>query len=167
MADVTTRTERDLVILLDSWKAVSVDDAAATGIPYQTACNLDILRQNANKALLNLMSRGQLQNISALAPDDSVITADFNPDSEAGPILIHADLKGEHILLDSSPDNKGKVLGILDWTDAQIGDPATDIAGLSISVGATMATLIAQGVPSFGMREGGVPRSMQCVVIIG
>ncbi|MYR63872.1 phosphotransferase, partial [Streptomyces sp. SID625] len=50
-------------------------------------------------------------------------------------VLVHHDLKGEHLVL--SPD--GRVRGVLDWTDAVIGDPAEDIAGLALAVGSPAA----------------------------
>jgi len=52
--------------------------------------------------------------------------------------LVHGDLKGEHVLVDH-----GRVSGVLDWTDAELGDPATDVAGLAIAVGAEAAELVA------------------------
>lgn len=33
----------------------------------------------------------------------------------------------------------GRVRGILDWTDAAVGDPAEDIAGLAVAVGSPAA----------------------------
>ncbi|UNO43716.1 aminoglycoside phosphotransferase family protein [Streptomyces sp. MST-110588] len=49
--------------------------------------------------------------------------------------LVHNDLKGEHLLVTED----GRIGGVLDWTDAVIGDPAQDIAGLAISIGAAAA----------------------------
>ena len=43
------------------------------------------------------------------------------------PSLIHDDLMGSNILVD--PRTK-KLAGILDWSDAKVGDPAVDFAGL-------------------------------------
>ncbi len=40
-------------------------------------------------------------------------------------VLIHGDLGPEHILCES-----GRVSGVLDWTDARIGDPALDLSWL-------------------------------------
>lgn len=40
--------------------------------------------------------------------------------------LIHGDLGPEHLLCD--PD--GRLVGVIDWTDARIGDPALDFAWL-------------------------------------
>jgi aminoglycoside phosphotransferase (APT) family kinase protein len=43
------------------------------------------------------------------------------------PRLIHNDLEGEHMLLNPST---GDLIGVIDWTDAALGDPAIDLAGL-------------------------------------
>jgi aminoglycoside phosphotransferase (APT) family kinase protein len=39
------------------------------------------------------------------------------------PVLVHADLGPEHILV-----NGRRISGVIDWTDARIGDPAIDLA---------------------------------------
>lgn len=50
------------------------------------------------------------------------------PDAYAGPPrFIHNDLCPDHILID--PDS-GRVTGIIDWTDAALGDPALDFVVL-------------------------------------
>ncbi len=43
-------------------------------------------------------------------------------------VLLHADLGGEHLLID--PDTS-RVTGIIDWTDMEWGDPARDFSGLA------------------------------------
>ena len=43
------------------------------------------------------------------------------------PALVHADLDPAHIICDY---DRGLVAGIIDWSDAGIGDPAIDFAGL-------------------------------------
>jgi aminoglycoside phosphotransferase (APT) family kinase protein len=43
------------------------------------------------------------------------------------PRLLHADFSAEHILL--SPDGR-RVEGVIDWTDAEVGDPAFDFGYL-------------------------------------
>jgi aminoglycoside 2''-phosphotransferase len=53
-----------------------------------------------------------------------------------GPVLIHRDLGGEHVLCDPG---QGSVAGIIDWGDAAIGDPAIDLAGLLLDCGAGFA----------------------------
>jgi aminoglycoside phosphotransferase (APT) family kinase protein len=42
------------------------------------------------------------------------------------PSLMHGDLAPEHVLCDTA----GLITGVIDWTDARIGDPAVDLAWL-------------------------------------
>ena len=49
--------------------------------------------------------------------------AEVPPDRDGPPRLLHNDLCPDHILVD--PDS-GRLTGILDWTDAALGDPAFD-----------------------------------------
>ncbi len=51
------------------------------------------------------------------------------------PAVIHADLGPEHMLCD--PD--GRLVGVIDWTDAHVGDPALDFAWLLKGLGASFA----------------------------
>ncbi|AZK94673.1 phosphotransferase family protein [Streptomyces tsukubensis] len=60
-------------------------------------------------------------------------------------VLLHNDLKGEHLLI----GDDGEITGVLDWTDAALGDPAEDIAGLAISIGAP-AAVRAAALASYG-----------------
>jgi aminoglycoside phosphotransferase (APT) family kinase protein len=50
-------------------------------------------------------------------------------------VLVHHALRGEHVMVSGD----GRVRGVLDWTDAVVGDPAEDIAGLAVAVGAPPA----------------------------
>jgi aminoglycoside 2''-phosphotransferase len=43
------------------------------------------------------------------------------------PVVLHHDLAGEHVLIDSGAR---QVTGVIDWTDAAIGDRSADFAGL-------------------------------------
>ncbi len=45
---------------------------------------------------------------------------------EFSPVIVHRDLGPEHILI----TNDGRLAGIIDWGDAQLGDPAIDFAWL-------------------------------------
>jgi aminoglycoside 2''-phosphotransferase len=49
------------------------------------------------------------------------------------PLLIHGDLGVEHILVDPDLDC---LVGVIDWGDARVGDPALDFTGLLVSCGA-------------------------------
>lgn len=48
------------------------------------------------------------------------------------PVLAHADLGDEHLLVD--PES-GALTGVIDWADATIGDPAMDFAGFLNALG--------------------------------
>jgi aminoglycoside phosphotransferase (APT) family kinase protein len=47
------------------------------------------------------------------------------------PVLVHRDLASEHILVDDA----GTLVGLIDFEDATIGDPAIDFAGLLTVLG--------------------------------
>lgn len=53
----------------------------------------------------------------------------------AAAVLVHHDLNGDHLVVSAD----GRVRGVLGWADAVLGDPAEDIAGLAIAVGAPAA----------------------------
>ena len=45
------------------------------------------------------------------------------PELDFVPVLVHADLGPEHVLC-----RDGRVVGVIDWSDARVGDPALDLA---------------------------------------
>lgn len=47
-------------------------------------------------------------------------------DWDFAPVLVHRDLAPEHVLV----DERGGVVGLIDFEDAAVGDPAIDFAGL-------------------------------------
>jgi aminoglycoside phosphotransferase (APT) family kinase protein len=53
------------------------------------------------------------------------------------PRLFHADFSAEHILLSS---DRRQVVGVIDWTDAEIGDPAFDFGYLWVWQGEPLVT---------------------------
>jgi len=60
--------------------------------------------------------------------------------------LLHNDLLSEHILV--APDS-GHVTGIIDWSDATVGDPARDFAGLWVWQG---DEFVALAIDAYGER---------------
>jgi aminoglycoside phosphotransferase (APT) family kinase protein len=48
------------------------------------------------------------------------------PAPAAARCLVHGDFAAEHVLL----DDDGAPTGVIDWSDAMVGDPALDLAGL-------------------------------------
>jgi aminoglycoside 2''-phosphotransferase len=65
------------------------------------------------------------------------------------PVLIHGDLGVEHILVDPDSD---RLVGVIDWGDARVGDPALDFAGLLASCG---ADFVSQVLGSYARRLDG------------
>jgi aminoglycoside phosphotransferase (APT) family kinase protein len=48
--------------------------------------------------------------------------------------FVHNDLGLEHVLIDSTGDSIGAVIGMIDFEDAAIGDPAVDLAPISAMI---------------------------------
>lgn len=136
-ARVTERTLGDLARFLGSLHAVPLGTVRALGAPDVPVPPLDPLRQQAEAAVRELGRTGEL-----LLP-----AAD-----EDGPVVLHADLKGEHLLLDGA----GGLTAVLDWSDAGTGDPALDVEGLVLAVGADAARVVARGAatPSATVERG-------------
>jgi aminoglycoside 2''-phosphotransferase len=58
-------------------------------------------------------------------------TAFLAADQDFTPVLVHRDLAPEHILVDDA----GRVVGLIDFEDATVGDPAIDFVGLLTLLG--------------------------------
>jgi aminoglycoside phosphotransferase (APT) family kinase protein len=121
--------------LLRGLAGVPIEAAARIGIPRQPPRDLHGLRRRVLTAARRLLeadelTAAQLRRIQAAEPPLAAASERV--------VLVHGDLKGEHLLID-----RGRVSGVLDWTDAELGDPATDVAGLAIAVGAPAADLVA------------------------
>lgn len=58
---------------------------------------------------------------SEQAAGERCLSPRFESDFE--PALIHADLGPEHVLC-----RAGRIVGVIDWSDARVGDPALDLA---------------------------------------
>ena len=131
--DVSAVGEADLAGLLTGLREVPVRQAEALGIPRTAPRSLEELRRAAEQAA------------ERLAAADEFDAARLLQLTQAGAIqlaaqtgtaaLVHHDLKGEHLVVSTD----GRVRGVLDWTDATLGDPAEDIAGLALAVGSPAA----------------------------
>lgn len=58
--------------------------------------------------------------------------ADIPPEPSTPPRPIHGDLGAEHILMDPGT---GTLTGLIDWSDAVVGDPANDFVGVAATWG--------------------------------
>ncbi|GAA2328497.1 aminoglycoside phosphotransferase family protein [Streptomyces kunmingensis] len=130
--DVTAAGEEDLAGLLTGLHAVPPARAMPLGVPKVAPRPLDKLRREAAAAARGLDTDDEFEaaRLEQLTPR---AVAQLGPQGEA--VLVHYDLKGEHLTV----ERDGRVRGVLDWTDAVVGDPAEDIAGLAIAVGARAA----------------------------
>ncbi|WP_405883357.1 aminoglycoside phosphotransferase family protein [Streptomyces sp. NBC_01136] len=131
--DVSAVGEADLAALLTGLREVPVRQAEALGVPRVTPRSLEELRTAAEAAAEQLAAAdefdpGRLAQLTAPAAGQLAAQT-------ATAVLVHHDLKGEHLVVSAD----GRVRGVLDWTDAALGDPAEDIAGLAIAVGAPAA----------------------------
>lgn len=97
--------------------------------------------QNAWKRLI---AEGQIQPgvlpVHCLLADFDIVLEEYSAGG-ANLVLLHADPIGEHVIVD--PTDKS-VVGVLDWTDMTLGNPAMDVCGLAITVGSTVALKISQ-----------------------
>ncbi|BAC69871.1 transferase [Streptomyces avermitilis] len=125
--------EADLAALLTGLREVPVRQAEPLGVPRAVPRSLEALRTVAEDAAQYLSGADEFD-----ADRLGQLTAPAAVQLAAQPgaaVLVHHALKGEHLVVSGD----GRVRGVLDWTDAVIGDPAEDIAGLAIAVGAPAA----------------------------
>ncbi|MFD7664531.1 phosphotransferase family protein [Streptomyces sp. NPDC059788] len=141
--------EADLARMLVRLAEVPVADAGALGVPPEAPRNMPGLLRRATEAAEAVAARGEFE--ADRLPRLRVAGAE---DATAPGTLVHNDLKGEHLLVAED----GRIGGVLDWTDAVTGDPAEDVAGLAISVGAVAAVRIAAAA---GFGSGACARALQ------
>ena len=79
--------------------------------------------------------------------------------TKAAQVLCHGDLKGEHLFVS---EDGTRLTAVIDWADARISDPATDLAGLAIWLGPSFVREVLGLVRGPGrrgsLRPGRVPR---------
>ncbi|MFF4750288.1 aminoglycoside phosphotransferase family protein [Streptomyces sp. NPDC002514] len=131
--DVSAVGEADLAGLLTGLREVPVRQAGSLGVPRAAPRSLEALRRMAVPAAERL---GAADEFDPVLLRQLTRTGAAQLTAQTGiAVLVHHDLKGEHLMV--SPD--GRVRGVLDWTDAAVGDPAEDIAGLALAVGSGAA----------------------------
>lgn len=131
--DVSAVGEADLAGLLTGLREVPVRQAEALGVPRVAPRSLEALRREAGRAaeLLRAADEFDPVRLQQLTSPAAVQLA-AQPGSS---VLVHHALTGEHLVVSTD----GRVRGVLDWTDTVVGDPAEDIAGLAVAVGAPAA----------------------------
>jgi len=131
--DVSAVGEADLAGLLTGVRAVPVRQAETLGVPRSAPRSLEALRRMAVQAAQRLAAADEFDaaRLLQLTPPGAAQLAA----QPGAAVLTHHGLTGDHVIV--SPD--GRVRGILDWTEAALGDPAEDIAGLAVAVGSPAA----------------------------
>ncbi|MCM1977254.1 MULTISPECIES: aminoglycoside phosphotransferase family protein [Streptomyces] len=131
--DVSAVGEADLAGLLTGLREVSVRQAEAIGVPRTGPRSLEALRRAAERAAARLAEADEFDpaRLHQLTPPAAVQLA-AQPGTA---VLVHHGLTGEHLVVSAD----GRVRGVLGWTDAVVGDPAEDIAGLARAVGSPAA----------------------------
>ncbi|MGW6455256.1 aminoglycoside phosphotransferase family protein [Streptomyces sp. NPDC055078] len=141
---VTRDGEADLAGLLVALGALPAGELSALDIPREPARDGAPLHERAHDAARRLAADGEfaLDRLPLLVAGDGVRPG------ECVDVLLHNDLKGEHIFVTA----RGRIGGVIDWADAAWGDPAEDIAGIAISIGAPgavrTAALAGHGEPT-------------------
>lgn len=131
--DVSAVGEADLAGLLTGLREVPARQAETLGVPRAAPRSLEALRRMAVTAAELLGSADEFDPVrlhQLTPPGAAQLVA-----QPGAAVLVHHDLRGEHLVVSAD----GRVRGVLDWTDAVIGDPAEDIAGLALAVGAPAA----------------------------
>ncbi|MFE2881776.1 phosphotransferase family protein [Streptomyces sp. NPDC059272] len=131
--DVSAVGEADLAGLLTGLREVPARQAETLGVPRAAPRSLEALRRTAERAAERLAAVDEFDaaRLHQLTQPGAIQLA-AQPGTA---VLVHHDLKGEHLVVSSD----GRVRGVLDWTDAAVGDPAEDIAGLALAVGSPAA----------------------------
>jgi len=131
--DVSAVGEADLAGLLTGLREVPVRQAESLGVPRAAPRSLEELRTAAAHAAEELAAADEFDpaRLTQLTAPAAVQLAA----QPGAAVLVHHNLKGEHLVVSAD----GRVRGVLDWTGTVIGDPAEDIAGLAIAVGAPAA----------------------------
>ncbi|MFI7499684.1 aminoglycoside phosphotransferase family protein [Streptomyces sp. NPDC049687] len=131
--DVSAVGEADLAGLLGGLREVPPRQAEALGVPRTAPRSLEALRRMAVAASRRLAAADEFDPVrlhQLTSPGAAQLAA-----QPATAVLVHHRLRGEHLVVSAD----GRVRGVLHWTDAVIGDPAEDIAGLARAVGSGAA----------------------------
>ncbi|MCX4765711.1 aminoglycoside phosphotransferase family protein [Streptomyces sp. NBC_01275] len=131
--DVSAIGEADLAGLLGGLREVPPRQAEALGVPRVAPRSLEALRRMAVAAAQRLAAADEFDpaRLHQLTPPGAAQLAA----QPAAAVLVHHRLRGEHLVVSAD----GRVRGVLDWTQAVLGDPAEDIAGLGLAVGSGAA----------------------------
>ncbi|MGX4689138.1 aminoglycoside phosphotransferase family protein [Streptomyces sp. JNUCC 63] len=131
--EVSAVGEDDLAGLFTGLREVPVRQAETLGVPRAAPRSLGALRRMAAHCAERLGAADEFdpaRMTQFTAPAAAQLVA-----QRGTAVLVHHHLRSEHLVVSAD----GRVRGVLDWTDAVVGDPAEDIAGLAVAVGSPAA----------------------------
>lgn len=109
----------DLGRVLSALHGYPVERARALGVPYFDPAawreHFTRLCDDFRQRVVPLLRPDEEEQAEAIFSQVAML--------EFVPVLIHADLGPEHVLC-----RDGRVAGIIDWSDARVGDPALDLS---------------------------------------
>jgi aminoglycoside 2''-phosphotransferase len=119
----------DIAGFLTALHAYPAAAARAAGVAEELLTGgYDPQQRELHRRLGDLLTAREVARLDAMFDD-------YERDHEPGrgaPVLLHSDLKPEHVLYDSAAR---RVAGILDWGDVSLGDGDFDLAVISIFFG--------------------------------
>lgn len=136
---------RDVGSFLTALHRSPLEPARAIGVPFFDPAawreHFASLGDDFRRRVYPLLRSGECQQAETVFA--RIHELDFEP------ALIHGDLGPAHILCQD-----GRLNGVIDWSDARIGDPALDLAWCLNGVAAEVAEAVAQTyVVDAGLRE--------------
>jgi aminoglycoside phosphotransferase (APT) family kinase protein len=116
---------RSMGSILSSVHSFSTSDAHELGVAQAESD----LQSNAIEALAELAEIASVLKSELVDRCVAYLKATVGPSTPASraSCLLHGDFSAEHILLSSDGQN---IVGVIDWTDTEIGDPAFDFGYL-------------------------------------
>lgn len=129
--DVSAVGEDDLAALLTGLRDVPLRQIEPLGVPRLAPRSLEGLRTAAGRAARVLAEADEF-DVARLGQLTPAHTAQLAAPTA---VLVHHGLTGDHLIVSA----EGRVRGVLGWSDAVIGDPTEDIAGLATAVGSPAA----------------------------
>lgn len=115
-----TTLAREVGAALTALHAIRADEASALGVP-EIDLGEDVYRPMVEACLPHLGPRGR-----AWLEQRFAAFIEGGGSRDAPRVLVHGDLGCGHLLADAS----GHLMGVIDWGDALIADPAYDLAAL-------------------------------------
>ncbi|WP_240351309.1 macrolide 2'-phosphotransferase [Streptomyces olivoreticuli] len=137
--------------------SVPARDAIATGVPEVSA---RLSRERAERELR------EADEVFGLPAERYRRWRRWLADDAAWPaetVLVHGDVHPGHTLVTRTPDGGGRLSGLLDWTNSQLGDPALDFVDMYYAGGPDVLDALLRAYREHGGR---VPEGMRDRIVM-